>query len=360
MCGITGILGGPHADAETVTRMTRALAHRGPDDKGEVLQEATCPTTVEGIDQQIKWLKKRRAARVGLEATTSATLARGLRSKGYSIDLYETRRLSKFLRIRRNKTDAGDAIGIAEAGRVGASVVPKVHMKSLECQTLQSRLAIRRQIIRERVASISLLCRQVELYGGRIRKSKKSMQLREQVEAEFKRVFGKSSQIRSDLHDLLDHCEQLLARQRDIDRDLGRTCRDHPVASRFLEVPGVGPICALTFYAAIGEPDRFERSSDVGSYFGLAPRLHQSGLVFWLGRISKRGNRAARTALVQAATAFMRYSDEQCGLRAWTERIERERGRGRARVALARKLSIIMLTMWKKDQSFAPMPIAAE
>jgi hypothetical protein len=66
-------------------------------------------------------------------------------------------------------------------------------MKSLECQSLQSRPAIRKHLIRERVAAVSLLCRQIELYGGRIQKSEKAMQLRQQVEAELKAVFGQTS-----------------------------------------------------------------------------------------------------------------------------------------------------------------------
>jgi len=83
---------------------------------GEVLHEATCPTDVRSVHREIVFLKRRRFARVGMETGTGMHLARGLRSLGYTVDVYETRQLSKFLRARRNKTDAGDAIAPPAVG----------------------------------------------------------------------------------------------------------------------------------------------------------------------------------------------------------------------------------------------------
>lgn len=70
-----------------------------------------------------------------------------------------------------------------------------------------------------------------------------------------------------------------------------------------MKIPGVGPICALTFYATVGEPHRFARSETIGSYFGLAPTLRQSGQTSRIRRISKMGNKAARTLLVSASSS---------------------------------------------------------
>src|SRR5689334_18407232 len=155
------------------------------DDAGQVLQSGSCSSTVRDIHNEVRWLRRRRLARLGVEATGATSLVRGLRNLGYSIDVYETRQLSKFLRARRNKTDAGDANGIAEAGRIGASVVPKVHLKSLEGEVLQCRLTMRRHLIRERVAAVNLLCRQLERFGGRIRRAGTPGHLRSVVEAEM-------------------------------------------------------------------------------------------------------------------------------------------------------------------------------
>jgi transposase len=325
------------------------------DEAGQVLQEATCSSALKSVHDKIRWLKRRRYARVGLEAGTGVSLARGLRSLGYSVDIYEARQLSKFLRVRRNKTDAGDASGIAEAGRIGASAVSKVHLKSLECQSLNSRLAIRRHLIRERVSAVNLLGRQIDLFGGRIGGSTRAMHLREMAEPQIRRLFGRTpTPLSSELRHLLDHCELMVTWQRAIDAELKRLAAANELCRRFMAIPGIGPVCALTFYAAIGEPARFKRSSDIGAYFGLTPKLNQSGLTSRSGRISRMGNASVRGLLVHASIAFMRCSNGDCDLQEWASVVASRRGKPRARVALARKLAVVMLTMWKTGEPYRP------
>jgi transposase len=331
------------------------------DDTGAILQQSSCRSDLQSVHCELRWLRRRRRARVGLEASGTVALARGLRSLGYSVDLYETRQLSKFLRVRRNKTDAGDAIGIAEAGRLGASLVSKVHLQSLECQSLQSRLTIRRYMIRQRVAPVNLLCRQIEHYGGRIARCPRSLRLAEAVEREIGRLFGKtSSPLIAELRRLARDCERLVAYQLELDCELRRMALGNEICRRFMEIPGVGPICALSFYAAVGDPHRFSRSTDIGCYFGLTPRLHQSGLTRRVGRISRMGNAAVRSLLVRASLTLIKSGGGAGALQQWASGVEQRRGRGQARVALARKLGVIMLTMWKKGEPYQPGPSAAE
>ena len=327
-------------------------------DAGEIVQEAVCATSAKSVHREIGWIKRRRHARVALEAGTGVSLARGLRALGYSVEIYESRRLSKFLRARRNKTDAGDANGIAEAARLGVSNVSKVYLKDFETQALQSRLTIRRHLLRERLAAVSLLCRQIELYGGRIRRSTRDTHLREAVEPQLKRLFGRApSALSNELRDLLDRCEQMIEYQRAFDEQLRKLALDNAICRRLMTIPGVGPLCALTFYAAVGEPERFARSADIGAYFGLAPTTHESGLTVRPGRISRMGNAPMRRLLVQAAMAFMRWADPACALKAWALQIEQRRGRPRAKVALARKLAVLMLTLWRMRTIYLPQTI---
>lgn len=324
------------------------------DDAGQIVHEAVCPTNVRSVHRELKFLKRRRFARVGLESGMGISLARGLRNLGYSIDIYESRKLSKFLRVRRNKTDAGDASGIAEAGRLATSVVSKVYMKDLDSQMLGSRLTVRRHLIRSRVRALNLLGRQLEFFGGRLTRCI-SRNLKGKVEAQIKELFGKTSNpFVTDLRYLLGRCEELYEFQKRMDRDLIQLARQSDVCQRLMEIPGVGPICALTFYSSVGEPCRFRYSADIGSYLGLTPRLHQSGVTHRLGRISKMGNAAARTMLVTASMQFMRWGRTDTELHAWASRIAQRRGPGRARVALARKLAIIMLSIWKKGERYQP------
>lgn len=325
---------------------------------GEIVHEATCCTAVKSVHRELRCLRRKRFARVGLEASTGMALARGLRNMGYEVDLYEQRQLSKFLRLRRNKTDKGDAIGIAEAGQLGASNISKVHLKSLECQLLQSQLTIRRHLIRQRVAMVNMLGRQLEIYGGRLRR-RKLPDLRCNVEIEIKKIFGRAAnELGSDLQYLVDRCEQLIDHQRSTDAELKRRAFEIEVCRRFMTIPGIGPLCALTFYAAVGDPARFARAADVGSFLGLAPRISQSGMTFRRGKISKMGNRPARTLLVSSSLAFMRWADEESDLRTWAAAVEKRRGARKARIALARKLSTVMLAMWKNGEPYKARQLA--
>lgn len=326
------------------------------DDAGDVLHESDCPSCAKDVRHALTRFRRTRFANVAIEAGTGTHVARGLRNFGYPVELYETRQLSKFLRARRNKTDAGDARGIAEAGRISASLVSKVYLKSLDSQALQSRLAIRRHLIRQRIAAVSLLGRQIELFGGRLRSSAKRVNFRAAAEAEIRQVDRTgSTDLVGQLRYLADHCERLIAYQRSVDRELEKLARENDVCRRFMEVPGVGPICALTFYAAVDDPYRFSRSTDVGSYFGLAPRLNESGLVVKKSRISKMGNRHVRALLVQAASMYIIHCKQDAGLRDWALRLQERLSRTPSRVALARKLAVIMLAIWKSGDRFDPM-----
>ncbi len=121
----------------------------------------------------------------------------------------------------------------------------------------------------------------------------------------------------------------------------------------------VGLDVDVEIFAAVGEPGRFRRASDIGPYLGLTPKLHQSGLAQRSGRISRMGNSMARALLIQASLRFMRCCDPQSRFRAWTSEIESRRGRGKSRVAPARKLATVMVAMWKKGTAFDPQPVLA-
>lgn len=323
--------------------------------QGEILRECSCASATRAVRHELAAFRRPRFASVIVEAGTGTHLARGLKRLGYPVELYEARALSRFLRSRRNKTDAGDANGIAEAGRIGASMVSKVYLKDFDIECLQTQLTIRRALIRQRVATKGLLGRLFDQFGGRLRSSKAKGGVKNAVQKGIPKVFRDAPpSLTSELRYLADHYDQLEAHQRLIDRELTKVATGNEATKRFMEIPGVGPICALNFYVAVGDPLRFARSADVGSYLGLTPRLHQSGLTFRMGRISKMGNAAVRSLLVQAAVTFLHCSRSDSELRSWAAEVETRRGKGRSRVALARKLSVVMLAMWKNGSHYDP------
>jgi len=128
--------------------------------------------------------------------------------------------------------------------------------------------------------------------------------------------------------------------------------KTEPTCRRLMTVPGVGPLTALAFRATIDQPSRFRKSRDVGAHLGLTPRRYQSGETDVQGRISRCGDELARTALYEAAHSLLIRGTRWSALRAWGMNIARRRGMARARVAVARKLAVILHRMWADGSEF--------
>ena len=128
--------------------------------------------------------------------------------------------------------------------------------------------------------------------------------------------------------------------------------RGEKVCRRLMSVPGVGPITALAFRATIDRPERFRRSRDVGAHLGLTPARYQSGETDIQGKVSRCGDELARTALYEAAHTLLVRSKKWSSLRAWGMKVAKHRGMARARVAVARKLAVVLHRMWSDQTEF--------
>ena len=142
-----------------------------------------------------------------------------------------------------------------------------------------------------------------------------------------------------------------------LDRDIRRLVRSEPVLKRLMTVPGVGPITALAFLSTIDDPERFKHARDVGPYLGLTPTRYQSGETDRHGRISKCGDAFTRTCLYGRGTAsdanvlltkVQRFSP----LKAWGTRLVQRIGAKKARVAVARKIAVILRCIWVDGTEF--------
>jgi transposase len=131
-------------------------------------------------------------------------------------------------------------------------------------------------------------------------------------------------------------------------------------ARLLMSTPAVGPIVALTYASAIDDPGRFKSSKRAGSHFGLTPRKYQSGETDYSGRISKIGDASVRTALFEAAHIMLIKPVKGCSqLKSWAMRIARRSGMKTAKVALARKLAVILHRMLANKTSFNAAAAAA-
>lgn len=326
------------------------------DSEGAVHHECLCTTDPDEIGTVLASYDNN-IETIGIESGAGTLLSRKLRERGYPVVVLEARQVRRFLSIRRNKTDASDAKGIADVTRLGRGVVTSVHIKSPEMQQLRSRLRIREKLVQQKVATEGLLRSMLALHGGRTVKPRSGPGRRRAVEAELARLETEESVCLSrEILPLLELCEAQRAYLRVMDKTLAEAASDNQICSRFMEIPGIGPISALAFYSTIEQPDRFLQSRDVAAYLGLAPRIHQSGSLSKRQGITKMGDKLTRRLLVTAATCLLRKSTNDNALKAWGLGLSNRIGRPKARVAVARKLSIVMLAMWKRGEQFVLHP----
>ena len=140
-----------------------------------------------------------------------------------------------------------------------------------------------------------------------------------------------------------------------INADMKRLERSSAACRCLMTIPGVGRLTALAFIAAIDDPDRFRRSRDVGAYLGLVPRRYQSGEIDYTGGISKCGDGRLRTLLYEAANVMLTRYRGSLALKNWALDIARRSTMRKARVALARRLAVIMFAMLKHGTEFEPV-----
>jgi transposase len=138
-----------------------------------------------------------------------------------------------------------------------------------------------------------------------------------------------------------------------IDADIKKLARASNACRRLMTIPGVGHLTALAFSAA-DDPERFRRSRDLGPYLGLVPRRYQSGEVDYTGGISKCGDWRMRTLLYEAANVMLTRYKGPLKLKDWALAIAKRSTLRKARIALARRLAIIMHAMLRHGTEFKP------
>jgi transposase len=161
---------------------------------------------------------------------------------------------------------------------------------------------------------------------------------------------------------VLDLIDTLTAQIRRADERVAEVAKDE-THQRLMSVPGVGPVTAVAFVAALDDPKRFRGPKQVRAYFGLVPREHSSGEKELRGHITKQGGSRMRRLLVQAAWAVLRSrpTPEAEPLRQWTTNVASRRGRYVAIVALARRLAGILFAVWRDGTRYkAPGPLGGQ
>lgn len=285
--------------------------------------------------------------RVGFEAgPLSQWLYFGLKERDLPAVCIEARHAkAAMVAMNRNKNDRNDARSLAQLIRSGW--FKAVHVKSTESQELRSLLIAREFFVnklRDHENEIRGLLRPFGLKVGRVTARDFEARVRELVE-------GIPN---------LERCMEALLRGRDamkaqlaaLHAELLRVTANDELCRRFMTIPGVGPVTALAFKTTIDDPERFRRSSDVGAHLGLTPRQYQSGETDFRGRISRSGDAFTRGALFTAAHVMLTRSRQWTAIKAWGMRIAKRTNLKKAKIAVARKLAVVMHRMWRDDTPF--------
>jgi transposase len=320
------------------------------DGSGKIVREAKVASEPEAL---IAWFGSLGLSltRIGLEAgPLSQWLYAALRDAGLAVELLETRHVRNAFKIMPVKTDRKDAHGIAELMRLGW--FRPVHCKSMEAQETRAMLTARKLVqkaLHEVEMSLRGVLRGFGLKVGKVAPAQFEARIRELVEGHpnLETIATSMLAVRATLRRELNGFEKWL-------RALARS---DTRARLLMSTPGVGTIVALTYAAAIDDPARFSSSKTVGAHFGLTPTKYQSGETDRDGRISKIGDGSVRAALYESAHIILTKPVKGCAdLKSWAMRIAKRAGMKKAKVALARKLAVIMHRMLADGTTFTTQP----
>jgi len=333
------------------------------DSRGEVLVERSVATTKKGLRQVFGALAR---SRVAIEVGThSPWVSRLLRELGHEVIVANARPSGRPVRFvvtgRRRvrlitqssrKNDKLDARTLARLARIDPELLSPIRHRSEQAQAHLMVIRARAALVEARTQLVNAGRGLVKSFGERLH-SCDADQMRPEVLAAM------PEPLRGALEPLLAEVESLTGRIREYDAAIGKIAHTHyPETELLRQVKGVGPLIALTYILTLDDPQRFARSRDVGAYVGLRPRQRESGNSQPQLCISKEGDMYLRKLLVQGAHYILGPFGPDTDLRRWGLRLAERGGKNakkRARVAVARKLAVLLHRLWVTGEVYAPL-----
>jgi len=316
------------------------------DASGKIIKEAKVLSEPEAL---IAWFKALpfTLARIGLEAgPLSQWLYAGLKDAGFAAELLETRHVRDAFKAMPVKTDRNDARGIAQLMRLGW--FRPVHCKSVPAQETRALLTARK-LVQAKLYDVQMSLRGIlrgfGLKVGRTTPVGFAVRIRELTEHH--------PALSAIAKALLAVHEVLLRELNGFEKQVRKQARCDSRVRLVMTAPGVGAIVGLTYVAAIDDPERFSSSRTVGAHFGMTPKKYQSG------ETDVTGRKGVRTVLYEAAHIILTMPVKGGALKSWAAKLAKRAGMQRAKVALARKLAVILHRMLADSAPFDAAKAAA-
>ena len=285
------------------------------------------------------------AIRIGFETgAMSSWLWHELKRIELPVVCIDARHAHAALSMRINKSDPNDARGIAELMRMGW--YREVKVKSEASALIRTLLVARARLVsirRDIENQVRSLLKEHGVLFPRAIGAQFRMRVRE--------LIGDGA-LQGIVDCLLAVHVRVSDEQAKLDARVRELAKSDRTTRRLMTVPGIGVVTALTYRHTIGDPSRFKSAASVGAYLGLTPRRKQSGELDITGRISRWGDRLLRSYLFEAASVLLHRTKRASPLQAWGQRLVRRVGLKKAKVAIARKLAIILHCIWTNGTEF--------
>jgi transposase len=316
---------------------------------GEVVERRTISTTRANVEEHFRRLSH---GRVVMEVGThSPWVSRVLEELGHEVIVANPAKIRG--KKTRRKSDKIDAEFLARQGRADPRLLYPIEHRGEAAQADLVLLGTRDALVKCRSMLISHVRGVVKSLGGRLPECS-AESFHHKVKPHVPDSVG------AVLEETLKEIQSLTGRIRALDREVERkVVEEYPEALAMQQIKGVGPITALCFALVVEDPKRFRRRRAVGAYMGLVPNLDESGEQQPELGISKAGNEMCRRYLVQAAQYILGQFGPDTDLRRWGTALiggsTSRKAKKRAVIAVARKLSVLMLRLWVTGESYQPL-----
>jgi transposase len=317
---------------------------------GQMIEEGRLRTTPEAIRR--RFASERPPMRIAIEAGThSPWVSRLLEECGHEV-LVANARKTRLIYSNKRKTDQIDAENLARLARLDPRLLYPLKHRGEDAQAHMALIRSREALVDCRTQLVNHVRGAVKSFGHRLPKCPaRSFHKRasEHIPEALLPALGP----------ILEQIASLTERIRQYDRKLQTISKErYPETELLRQVEGIGALTALTFVLTLEDPYRFEKSRSVGAYLGLVPATDRSGDSDPQKRISKEGDQMLRKLLVGSAHYVLGPFGSDSDLRRHGQKIASrgaKNAKKRAAVAVARKLAVLLHSLWISGEAYEPL-----
>jgi transposase len=319
------------------------------DGEGEIVKEGGVLTNKKAMLQLFSDMAR---CRIAIEVGShSPWVNRLLNSLGFQVTVANSRCIP-LISASTQKSDRQDAQMLARLVRMDPKLLRPIHHRGEQAQIDLMRIKVRAALVEARTSLVNTARGLTKATGERLPVCDADSMGEKQAE-------GLPLELQRVLEPLLQQVETLTGKIKECDVELNQIAGEkYPETKLLRQVAGVGPLIAMTYVLTVEDPERFEKSRDVGCYVGLRPKRSESGEKQPQLGITKEGDIYLRKMLVQGAQYILGHHGPDTDLKRWGSQLAQRGGKNakkRAIVAVARKLGVLLHRLWVSGEVYEPL-----